>query len=223
MKKKKFIVVLLMILCSTIIIGFIYVEQKWGVKKLWDSYFPNGKTVVILDAGHGDYDPGCGTGEPYEKDITLKIVKKVQRQLEEQGMVVILTREKDRFISLGDRVRCSRIYNGDVFVSVHLNWAENKEAYGIETYCNEILNADSVSLANAIQKEVLNETDSKDREVHPESDFYVVRNSKVPSCLVEVGFLSAKEEGKKLKEDKYQKKIANGITKGIEHYLQQKE
>ncbi len=219
MKKKKRKIVLLILLVIIIIGGLGFVEYKWGVKKIWQSYFAPGKTVVVLDAGHGEYDPGCGLGEPYEKEIALNIVKQTQQELEKEGFVVILTREDDTFVSLGDRVLCSRIYNGNLFVSVHLNWAEDSAACGIETYCNEGLNADSTKLADAVQKNVVAATKSMDRGVHNDSNFYVVRNSKVPSCLVEVGFLSAKEEGANLKKKNYQKKVASAIAAGVQEYV----
>ncbi|MCR5738046.1 MAG: N-acetylmuramoyl-L-alanine amidase [Eubacterium sp.] len=219
MKKKKRKRILVIIILLVMGAALLIVDQKWGVARLWNSYFTGGKKVVVLDAGHGGTDPGCGLGSPYEKEITFNIVKEAQKELEKQGYVVVLTREDDSLISLGDRVLCSRVYNGDLFVSVHLNWAENTEAYGIETYCNQELNGNSAVLAKALQKNVLDVTESNDRKIHVDSDFYVVRNSKVPSCLVEVGFLSSKKEGKKLKNEEYQKRISEGIVEGINQYL----
>ena len=222
-KKNKRIIGIIIAVVAIVIIGFIiYFHQKYDLPRWLRTRFSGEKAVVILDAGHGGYDPGCGQEKPYEKEIAFNIVNKIQKQLERLGYSVVLTRDDDTYVSLGDRVLKSRVYNGDLFVSIHLNWAENRQARGIETYCNEELNADSATLAKQLHKNVLLQTNATDRKVHKESNYYVVCNSKVPSCLVEVGFLSSDKEGSLLKNDSYQEKIADGITNGIFDYLEGK-
>lgn len=92
------------------------------------------KFVVVLDAGHGGHDPG-NLGNGYkEKDIALKIVFEIGRQLEKDPNIkVVYTRKKDVFIDLFVRGQIANKANADLFVSVHCN-AHNSQAHGTETF-----------------------------------------------------------------------------------------
>lgn len=91
---------------------------------------------IVLDAGHGGKDPGAvgrakGTEE---KGLTLDIVKRLKTRLEQQGYSVILTRDSDAYVSLGERSKLANRSRADLFVSIHINSAPNREACGFETY-----------------------------------------------------------------------------------------
>lgn len=94
--------------------------------------------VVVIDAGHGGQDPGAMSGGKREKDVVLKIAKKVRKALEENGHPVYMTRDSDRFLNLWDRTRIADHKNAMVFISVHANAAPsqiyNERMQGIETY-----------------------------------------------------------------------------------------
>ncbi len=91
--------------------------------------------VVVIDPGHGGKDPGAiskrGTKE---KDIVLSIARKVAKKLRKKGFKVILTRNKDVFITLGQRARIANKSKCDLFVSIHANYSKGKRAHGVETY-----------------------------------------------------------------------------------------
>ena len=91
---------------------------------------------VILDPGHGGKDPGAiGYQGLREKDVVLKVAKKVARKItKELGIEVVLTRKRDRFLPLEERTAIANTKNGDLFISIHANAAETKQANGIETY-----------------------------------------------------------------------------------------
>ncbi len=91
---------------------------------------------VVIDAGHGGKDPGAiGPTGLREKDVVLKISKKVASRLEKDlGCQVILTRKKDRFLPLTQRTAIANAKKADLFVSIHANAAPNKRARGVETY-----------------------------------------------------------------------------------------
>ncbi len=93
------------------------------------------KTVVI-DPGHGGKDPGAvGPGGLQEKDITLQVGKKLGRLLKKNyKMNVIYTREKDKFVSLNRRTHVANSKKSDLFISIHVNASEKRNAKGIETY-----------------------------------------------------------------------------------------
>ncbi len=89
----------------------------------------------MLDAGHGGKDPGTVNGKHYEKDINLSVVKVTGRILSTiEGVEVIYTRSTDKFIELSQRSKIATDAKADLFVSVHVNANDNKDAYGTETF-----------------------------------------------------------------------------------------
>lgn len=177
-------------------------------------------TAVILDPGHGGEDPGMVLGRIYEKDINLQITEKLRALLTDRGCSVFTTRDDDTYISLEDRVKLTEKIKADLFLSIHLNAVdEDTVSSGIECYCNDSACPGSRQLAEAVQSETVNETCARDRGVKGESDLYVVRKSRIPSCLIEAGFLTSDIERPLLLSDDYQSRIAEGIVRGIQHYL----
>ena len=91
--------------------------------------------VVVLDAGHGGHDEGAtGPSGLHEKDLVLDVTRKLARRLELRGIKVILTRQKDRFLSLEERTAVANDARADLFVSVHANASRSRKPRGIETY-----------------------------------------------------------------------------------------
>ncbi len=92
------------------------------------------KTVVI-DPGHGGKDSGAFAYNIKEKDIVLKLAKKLQRKLdEEDGLSVYLTRDDDRFITLENRTKFAKEKRADLFISLHINANTLAKVEGFETY-----------------------------------------------------------------------------------------
>ena len=89
---------------------------------------------IILDPGHGGHDPGAMYGRLREKDITLDVAQKLKRILEEEGYIVLMTRNHDRYVPLEERTAFANGNSADLFVSVHVNSSRNRRARGIETY-----------------------------------------------------------------------------------------
>jgi N-acetylmuramoyl-L-alanine amidase len=99
------------------------------------------KARVVIDPGHGGEDPGAvGRKGLMEKDITLDIAKRVARLFAElePGVEIILTRTSDRYVSLEDRVTIANAKKGHVFISLHINSSESKEARGFEIYSLDV-------------------------------------------------------------------------------------
>jgi N-acetylmuramoyl-L-alanine amidase len=90
---------------------------------------------VVIDAGHGGHDTGTtGAAGTKEKDVALAIAKRVGAILRDQGLVVVQTRERDRFVRLEDRTRMANVARGDLFLSIHCNSVPQKSLRGVETY-----------------------------------------------------------------------------------------
>ena len=96
----------------------------------------NAKKIIVLDPGHGGQDPGAiGCSGVYEKNITLAMAKELKKILDKDGRYkVYLTRNRDVFIPLRERVRIARKYKADLFLSIHADSALNKNATGLSVY-----------------------------------------------------------------------------------------
>ena len=96
--------------------------------------------TIVIDPGHGGHDPGAiGPSGLREKDVNLKIAKRLRERLIEEGKSfgienVYLTRSTDRFIPLEERTAIAKKRKADIFISIHCNGARRKKAHGIETY-----------------------------------------------------------------------------------------
>lgn len=188
--------------------------------------------VVVIDAGHGGYDPGAITQRgTYEKNINLDIAKKVQNLLGPTGMKVIMTRDEDedyvpdgasgrrtkKQIDLNYRINTAAEAKADVFVSIHVNAIKGAQKSGAETFYH--YKSDSgKQLAEAIQQELI-KVPGMNRRIAKPGDFYVIKNTPMPAVIVEVGYLSNPNEEEKLLQDWYQDQIAKAIAKGIGVYM----
>lgn len=112
-------------------------EPLYNVKK----YTPKAKKpinntfLVVLDPGHGGKDPGAiGKNGTQEKDITLRYAKFIANFLRNAGYNVYLTREKDEYLKLYERIDKAMLKNADIFISIHADSAKNKEAKGATIY-----------------------------------------------------------------------------------------
>ena len=94
------------------------------------------RKIIVIDAGHGGVDPGAiGYNGTYEKNITLSMAKELKKLLDQKGKYkVYLTRSRDVFIPLRERVKISRSHDADLFISVHADSAKNRKAVGLSVY-----------------------------------------------------------------------------------------
>ena len=171
--------------------------------------------TVVLDPGHGGYDPGGVPRQRFiEKKVTLEIAKRIEARLRAAGHKVIMTRTDDVFVELDDRVDISNSApSRAVFVSIHCNSAPSSAPHGIETYH---YSSRSARLAQAIHSRVVAATGAEDRGVR-KARFFVLRNNRRVAVLVEMGFLTNSKEGAKLARDKrYQEKVAAAVAAGIQ-------
>lgn len=96
----------------------------------------NRKRIIVLDPGHGGKDPGAigAHAKTYEKNITLAMGKELKQLLQSKGYVVYLTRENDIFIPLRQRTKIAQRYKADLFMSIHADSAQNRNATGLSVY-----------------------------------------------------------------------------------------
>ncbi|NEQ66303.1 MAG: N-acetylmuramoyl-L-alanine amidase [Symploca sp. SIO1B1] len=178
---------------------------------------PNSRIVVMLDPGHGGKDPGAiGIGGLREKDVVLPITLEVAALLEQQGVQALLTRSDDRFISLAGRVQMAERARSNLFVSIHANAisASRPDVNGFETYYHQL----GRELAQTVHKNVLQSIEIGDRRVR-QARFYVLRNTSMPSILVETGFVTGYLDAPKLRQPEHRSRMARAIAQGILQYI----
>ena len=178
---------------------------------------------IMIDPGHGGQDPGAvGPTGVQEKVITLAVAKKVADILR-LVVEVKLTREDDR--ALGDtksadlttRANMANGWRADCFISIHCNSAGNRTAAGTESYCYA-LGGQGEKLAKAVHGKLIPALGLVDRGVKT-ADFAVLRQTKMPACLVELAFISNPTEESILESPAYQDRAARAIADGIAGYL----
>ncbi|WP_429371773.1 N-acetylmuramoyl-L-alanine amidase [Paenibacillus sp. DS2015] len=177
----------------------------------------NGKKIVVIDAGHGNQDPGAvGVTGKREKDFNLAVALKVGNLLKKESNIqYVLTRNNDTFLELKERVKIANDMKADVFVSIHANASGSSVATGTETYYQR---DSSKSFANIMHKYLVKATGLKDRGVKY-GNFHVIRETKMAAVLLEVGYLSNKGDESALFSEALQNNVAEGIVKGIKEYL----
>ncbi len=168
--------------------------------------------VVVIDAGHGGFDRGGIPGQRIaEKTMTLDVALRLQNILQDAGYRVVMTRESDVFVPLGTRVAIANSYPNGILVCIHFNAARRSGASGIETY---FYNRDSLTLASAIHYNVAGGAPSSNRGVRRRG-YFVLRRTRIPAVLVELGFLTNPTEARYVQNSSYRQKLAEEIARGI--------
>lgn len=222
MLKKKYILISVFL---AFVVAILYVAKP--------VFSFNSNKVVIIDAGHGGIDPGAiGRTGVVEKDINLSIAQKLKGYLEDAGFTCIMIREIDEGLyseygrirdkkneDLRNRRYFIKKYKADLFLSIHLNFFPDSRYYGAQVFYPKN-DEKSELIGKEIQKSLIETLDrGNKREAKATDDIYVIRDNKIPSVLVECGFLSNYEEEELLKTELYQNKIAWALFKGISSYF----
>ena len=214
-------------LCMTLLllVGVIVASKK--LSQLVTSEEVDAKRmIVVIDAGHGGEDPGkVGVNGALEKDINLEIAKKVEEKLEREGIQVVMTREEDKGESskrkdMEKRVALINEIKPFMTVSIHQNSYTDSSVRGAQVFY--YTNSEEGKSAAQIMQSRLKEMDwENERQIKSDNTFFLLKNTKVPTIIVECGFLSNYEEAQKLVTQDYQNMMAEGIVKGILEWMGQ--
>ncbi|RMD90371.1 MAG: N-acetylmuramoyl-L-alanine amidase, partial [Alphaproteobacteria bacterium] len=222
-----------------------------------------GRRIIVVDAGHGGNDPGApGVAGVPEKKITLDVAREAARQLEATGRYhALLTRDRDVYIGLRDRVAFARHHKADLFVSLHADSIKNRRVRGATVYTlsetasdaeaadlaareNKAdilagldLDVEAPEVANILidlaQRETMNYSarfanyllpELKDRVVlrrnsHRFAGFVVLKAPDVPSVLVEMGYMSNRDDARFLGSARGRKEIAAALVAAVDRYF----
>lgn len=181
--------------------------------------------VIFLDPGHGGSDPGAQTSGRNEKDDTLKIALLTKKALEKKGYTVYMSRTTDKSVDREERGKMANRKKADLFVSIHRNTGDAGSeaaatASGAEVWISSSDPDDSRLLGSEILKELKASDTMSARAVKsgtlpdPNDDYYENEIPTMPSCLVELGFMTDKSDNKAI--DNKSKKIAQALATGID-------
>jgi len=182
------------------------------------------KQIIVIDPGHGGKDSGAvGINGILEKEIVLKIAKQtieLNETVFKNQFEIYLTRYKDTLISLENRTKLAKILKADIFISLHCNHSDNPNARGIEVYVSNKQykhSRESILLAYVLQKG-LKESLGFDSRGVKFANFQVLRETTdySPTVLLELGFLSNREEVQHLTEEENMPAISLSILRELQ-------
>lgn len=195
--------------------GFIYKKVLSLHQK--QNPLPLHNKLIVIDIGHGGRDVGAtGVSGTLEKNLTYTTAQLLQAELNQLGAHVKLTRGGDDYISLLSRTTFSNIHPTDAFISIHYNsFPDLPTITGIGTY---YYHPQYQPLAQLIQDQLIDATGDNDRGVILEN-YQVLRQNFKPSILVELGFISNREQEQQLLSRSYQQLLVQGISRGLITYF----
>lgn len=229
--KKLLAVIMVIILC--------FGSMLWiNVNDVVTTYNSKEEKVILIDPGHGGIDGGAASKDgTVEKNINLNIGLLLGANLQSQGYKVEYTRTEDvglysegksvkekKYEDLNKRVDLKKETDCDVFVSIHLNTFPQASCKGAQVWYSNF--EGSSKLAQIIQSNVKEKLDNGNKRVPKAAgtQYKVLRgNDNMAGVIVECGFLSNSEEAEKLKNEDYQRKIADIIAESISIYLESEE
>ena len=172
---------------------------------------------ICIDAGHGGKDSGAVYGDWLEKEFTLDIALKLKKKLKRyKRIMTIMTRETDEFISLSARCLVANENNCDLFISIHINSSSNLTASGIETH---VYSKNDNLTGQIFQNKLIEATQAINRGVKISPTLYVLNSTKMPSVLLELGFINNFNDINKLRKETYRDLLASAIEKAICRYF----
>jgi len=186
---------------------------------------PASGKVIIIDAGHGGWDPGKVVGDDIlEKDINLSIALKLQQYLEQGGSYVLLTRADDTVLGdtkradMAGRVTIINEGQGDLLISIHQNSFPDSRASGPQVFYYGD-SEESKRLAESVQNQMVEFLDVRRRLPKANENYVMLKRTSIPAVIVECGFLSNADDRARLVTESYQQRVAWAIYVGVVNFL----
>lgn len=194
--------------------------------------------TIVLDPGHGGGDSGACGRLGAEKDFTLDVALRAQSAFLRAGYRVQMTRVRDEFVSLDERARFANRFDRALFVSIHFN--SSGLGTGVETFTlaprgvpsmaadgplvtdlvacpGNVRDAENMALATATHASMLAHSQLPDRGIK-RARFFVIRETVLPSVLLEGGFISNPEDIRRIATPEYRQSLATGILEAVQNY-----
>ncbi len=221
-KRKIELFMVLFLLIGAIVASWKLSELTAGVSKEQKS--KKNDVVIVVDPGHGGEDPGkVGVNDVLEKDLNLQVSQKVIALLEEVGIRIVTTREDDNVPTakkedLEQRIKLINDTNPTLALCIHQNSYPDPAIKGAQVFYYTP-SEEAKAAATIVQEELRTVDPSNTRAIKANDTYYMLKNTKVPTIIVECGFLTNPEEAEKLTQEEYQNQLANAICEGIIKWL----
>jgi N-acetylmuramoyl-L-alanine amidase len=172
------------------------------------------KFVIVIDLGHGGSDPGAVANGLKEKDLTMKIGKRIgDMLLDYEDVEVIYTRTDDRYLSLEERAAIANKVGADFFLSIHINAGGGT---GFESYIyNGQVSSATIAYQNVIHQEIMKAIGSVTDRGKKRANYAVLRLTNMPAILTENLFIDNPNDAAKLESEQFLLQIAHGHVQGI--------
>ncbi len=180
--------------------------------------------LVVIDAGHGGNDNGTKDNGLAEKDITLDVARRLDSELKRSGIRTYMIRTDDRYIDHRDRIQLANDKNAALYISLHCDWFRDPSLNGTTTLYDPSGNVSigglsEIEFASIIQTELMKNLETRNRGINDRNDLAILRRAKMPSVLIELGFLSNKNDSLLLGSEIFRQKSAETLSAGIRKAL----
>lgn len=183
---------------------------------------------VAIDAGHGSWDGGAtGVSGVLEKDLNLALAFKVKACLEAGGVSTVMTREADSALEMEKFIkRKDMFYRRDLikasgaklFISIHMNTFQEETQKGIDIYYSMNVEG-SKAFADLLGRKFQDKLGNFRGLKQTKDDIFLLKNTSIPSVLIECGYISNAEEEAKLRSEEYQLQIAEIISSAAKEWV----
>jgi N-acetylmuramoyl-L-alanine amidase len=172
---------------------------------------------ICIDAGHGGLDPGAVGTNPVrleEKEFNLQLALLLERELEQRGHWVVMTRRIERSLSLNARSDFANRLVAELFISIHANAAVDPNIEGMEVF-HFPGSQEGGRVANSILTEMINQFPTHRNRGVKEANFSVLRRTTMPAVLIESEFISNPDQLIFLNDTNNQQQLAQAITRAL--------
>lgn len=223
MKRKIELFMILFLLMGAIIASWKLSELTANVSKE-EKKAKKDQVVIVVDPGHGGEDPGkVGINDVLEKDLNLQIAKKVKKLLEEAGIKIVMTRTNDKVPDakkedLNQRVQLINETKPKLALCIHQNSYPDAKIKGAQVFYHTIT-PEAEDVASIVQEQLRTVDPTNTRQIKENDTYFMLKNTQVPTIIVECGFLTNPDEAAKLTQEDYQDQLAQAICEGVVKWL----
>ena len=177
----------------------------------------NSTKTYVIDAGHGGFDKGSNNGNIVESEYSLELAQKIQQLAKKKNINVILTRDGNDNLDLQARVDKMHELNPELVISLHLNNASDRDKKGAEVFIkNDNTDANTEKIGTELAQLVsMNSIENRGLK---KANFKILRDSKKPTFLIELGFASNPSDAETLKSAHHKNQLAEKIVQFLENY-----
>jgi N-acetylmuramoyl-L-alanine amidase len=223
------------LLVFALIVRYIYGQGP--AVSAFRAWIPLSGKVIVIDPGHGGIDGGASFNNVLEKNMNLEVSLKLKRMLERDGANVIMTRAKDVSLDhlnrkneyrhkrdLISRVDIINSTAPDLFLSIHVNADRSSSKTNGPMVFYFINSIESKKIAQSIQKKLEEAYTQSGHNVSPRKpvgniSLYILRNTKVPGVIIELGFITNTKDRELLTTQAFQERISAAILLAIKEYF----